>query len=229
MQPKSCKSVCKGGYYFLMNHNKKNIFWQLLWGLVWLLSALTVNAEERTIIHLRDFSQTEVKSGGFTLSQAMPVHITARGGGESSLPFSNDGMFAYGWIINADTRETVWKMTFDNTAKNKSDRTFDADVPFKKGSYEVYFSAYGYATSNGFSSFNFNFDRRKDNSGNETPKHRGFLDWLEEVFGGGQSKDWKQRSQNWGIDLTVDSSSMIVPIFTPPKEFPHTLFQAIRL
>ncbi|HMD14356.1 MAG TPA: hypothetical protein VKI62_07015, partial [Bacteroidota bacterium] len=71
-----------------MNHNKKNIFWQLLWGLVWLLSALTVNAEERTIIHLRDFSQTEVKSGGFTLSQAMPVHITARGGGESSLPFS---------------------------------------------------------------------------------------------------------------------------------------------
>ena len=194
-----------------------------------ILSSRYTYAEERTIIQLRDFSQTEVKSGGFTLSQEMPVHITARGAGASGLPFSNDGMYAYGWIINADTRETVWKMTFDNTTKNKSDRTFDADVPLKKGSYEVYFSAYGYATLNGFSSFNFNFDRRKDNLGNETPKHRGFLDWLEEIFGGGQSKDWKQRSQNWGIDLTVNSSSAIVPVFTPPKEFPHTLFQAIRL
>src|SRR5208283_4587307 len=149
-----------------------------------------VHAEQRTIVQLRDFSQTEVKSAGFTLSQAMPVHITALGGGETSLPFSNDGMYAYGWIINADTRELVWKMTYDNTSKSKSDRTFDADVSLKKGSYEVYFFAYGHASSNGISSFNFNFDSRKDNSGGETSKRRGFLDWLEEVFGGGSSKDW---------------------------------------
>jgi len=189
-----------------------------------LLPAL-VRADERTILQLRDYTDTEVKCAGFTLPDEMPIHIMALGGGGAGLAFSDDGMYAYAWIINADTRDLVWKMTYDNTEKAKDDRKFDANVTLRQGSYEIYFAAYGFAGSGGIS--NFNIDRRKETVPKE--KLNGFLKWLEEVFGGGPTGDWKVRAKKWGVDVAVVSGAPVIPTFTPPKPFPNVLFQAVRL
>ena len=93
---------------------------------VLLLNPLTLFAGEKTLIQLRDFTQTEVKCGGFSVPTTTRIHIQALGGGgEKSLAFSTSQMYAYGWIINADTREPVWVMTRDNTVRQKDDRSFD--------------------------------------------------------------------------------------------------------
>ncbi len=200
----------------------------IAWSLTVLLgSGIAARAGERAIIQLRDLSQEEVKSGGFTLPEDARVHITAVGTGEGDLPLSSSGMFAYGWIINADTRETVWKMTRENTSREKGDRKFDGTIALRKGSYEVYFAARGYGDHSGFS--NFNFDGRKKDWGGDKAKKKGFLQWLEEIFGGGISKDWKDRARLWGIDIAIGDPSGVIPMFSPPKPFSNVLFQATRL
>ena len=182
-------------------------------------------AGEKQIIQLRDYTDTEVKCGGFTLSRDMPVHITALGGGESETPFTDEAMFAYGWIINADSREPVWRMTISNTNKEKSDRRFDGSVPLRKGSYEVYYAAYGFASRTSISNFNINIDRRKQG----TDKKHTFTEWLQELFGGTDLKDWQKRAKEWGIDIAVDDNAPYIPMFSPPKDFQDQLFASTRL
>jgi len=211
----------------MISSSRSNFFPSARHVLVLLLFPALLHADQRTILQLRDYTEIEVKGAGFTLPDEMPVHITALGGGSSSLPFSDEGMYAYAWIINADTRELVWKMTYDNTQKEKDDRKFDADVTLRQGSYEVYFTAYGFASSSGISNFNFNIDRRKETVPKD--KTNGFMQWLQEIFGSGPPKDWKPRAKKWGVDLAVSSTAPVIPTFTPPKPFPHVLFQAVRL
>src|SRR5689334_10003594 len=190
------------------------------------ISALAM-AGERQIIQLRDFTDTEVKCGGFTLSSDMAVHISALGGGESDIPFTDAGMFAYAWIINADSRQPVWRMTMSNTNKQKSDRKFDGSVQLRKGSYEVYFAAYGYSSHTSISNFNFNIDRRKNEA--KADKKHTFIQWLQELLGGGDVKEWKERAKTWGVDIAVDDNAPYVPMFSPPKDFPNELFNATHL
>lgn len=193
---------------------------------------LTVPATggERPLVELKDFSLTEVKSGGFRLPADADMHIRARGaGGDKNFSFSKANMFAYGWIINADTRELVWRMERNNTKKDDDDRLFDGTVSLPKGSYEVYYSAYGYFSGSSFSAFDINIDRRKGNVDNDRSKRRGFFDWLEDFFGDGAGKDWKRRSKEWGIELSINDRVAGVETFATPKEFPNTVYKAIRL
>ena len=69
----------------------------------------TSYAGERLVVEMKDFTRMEVKTGGFTLPGDVRLHVHALGAGISrkSSIFSDDNMFAYGWIINADTREQV--------------------------------------------------------------------------------------------------------------------------
>src|SRR5438132_9764947 len=138
-----------------------------------LVMALLVTASfpaisgERPIIQFKDFTQTEVKAQGFTLPTDGKIHIRALGaGGERGIANSRADMFACGWIINADSRELVWKMDRNNTKKEGKDRRFDGELSLSKGNYEIYFSAYGYSSSSSFSMFNINIDRRKQNFDN---------------------------------------------------------------
>src|ERR1051326_9090633 len=194
-------------------------------------ATVTGIAGERAFVQIRDFEQTEVKSAGFTLPRDMSIHIVALGGGaEKGMKFSADQMFAYGWIIDANTRESVWKMDRNNTSREKDDRKFDGTVSLKKGSYEIYFSAYAFASHSPFGSFNFNIDRRRDDRSSVTiGKKRGFLSWFEELFGGDSERDWKRRSKNWGIDLSVSDREPEILMFNPPKEFPGTVYKSVRL
>ncbi|MBI1806869.1 MAG: hypothetical protein HYR76_07455 [Ignavibacteria bacterium] len=194
-----------------------------------MVTVCSMIAGERLIIQLKDFSQTEVKSGGFTLPSDMSVRIYALGGGEKNLPFSSSSLYAYGWIINAETRELVWKMDRDNTSREKDDRKFDDSVPLRKGSYEVYFAAYGFSSHSTFSNFNINIDRRDGKSSGEKVKKRGFFYWLEDLFGNDIEKEWKRRSNKWEIDLYTRDDAANVTTFTPPREFPLIVYKATQL
>jgi hypothetical protein len=182
-------------------------------------------AGDRTLVQMKDFDLTEVKSAGFTLGADTKLKIHALGA--SAGKETGNSLVAYGWIINADSRDLVWKMTRDATVKSKDDRTFDGEITLPKGNYEVYFTAYAFALQSLFSSISVNIDRR-DHSGTPAQKKRGFLPWLDEFFGGDMEQDWKKRSKNWGIEITIDGGAP-ANIFTPPKEFPNVLYRAVHL
>ena len=193
-------------------------------------SSLFVYSGERTVVHLNDFEQVEVKSGGFILPTETQLHIIALGGGTGrSSKFSGSGMYAYGWIINSETRKVVWVMDMDNTHRQKDDRSFDDYVALPAGSYEVYFSAHAFASQSAFTSFNVNIDRRhefpKENSG----RKKGFFWWLEDLFGGNLNKDWKRRTKNWEIEIAVDDRTPNIATYPSPREFSHIIFKATRL
>ncbi len=203
--------------------------------LCFLLSSRTY-AGERLIIQLKDFEDTELKAGGFTLPSDMRIHINALGGSfEKAMEFKWGEMYAYGWIIDANTRKLVWSMDRENTTREKDDRKFDGDVSLNKGSYEVYFVAYGFASNSPFASFNFNIDRRKKDLWITWSK-RGPFSWLDDLFGGKPDKDWRRRSKRWGIELSVPEGNpsqrvelSTINLFEPPREFPNVLYKATRL
>ncbi|MDI6766725.1 MAG: hypothetical protein QME52_07890 [Bacteroidota bacterium] len=184
---------------------------------------------ERLVLQLKDFTKAEVKSGGFSLPSEAAIHIYAIGGGEKKSSFSNRGMYAYGWIINADTREVVWMMDRDNTSRQKQFRECDEIINLNKGGYEVYFSAHGYVGSSIFSNFIINIDRRRDIDSDKKIQRRGFLNWIEELFGEDYYVDWKQQAKKWEISVYVDDSIQDVETFNTPKEFTHVLFKSIQL
>jgi hypothetical protein len=209
--------------------NRMPLRWKTL---VWVFSCcffvLQASGGERLLVQLKDFEQTEVRSGGFTLPADARIHIYALGGGgEKGVKFSQSDLFAYGWIINADTRELVWKMDRDNTSREDRDRKFDGEITLLRGSYEVYFTAYAFATSSAFGSFNINIDRRKDYV--PTDKKRGLFSWFEDFFGGDMKKEWKRRSKQWGIEVSAINNPPDITMFNPPKEFPFIFYKAVRL
>jgi hypothetical protein len=194
---------------------------------LFVLSTLSF-AAERLIIQLKDFSQTEVKSGGFILPKDQTIHIYAIGGGGKKSAFSNSDMYAYGWIINADSREVVWLMDRSNTRSQDTYRKFDDDIHLPKGNYEIYFAGYAYAGSSVFSNFYINIDHRKP-SWNNRSDNRGFFNWLEEVFSDDYQRDWKKIAKGWEISLYVDKNAEEISTFNVPKEFPNILFEATHL
>ncbi|HLX13195.1 MAG TPA: hypothetical protein VKS81_10320 [Bacteroidota bacterium] len=183
-------------------------------------------AQDKPLIELRDFTDVEVKSAGFTLPSDMHIHVKALGGGNDRSLKSGEDMYAYGWIIDADTRKNVWVMSQDNTHKSHGDREFDGDVILPKGSYEVYFAAYGFAESTPFNSFNINVDRRKDFS-THSFNNWGLFPWIADLLGEDLAKDWKNHVKAWYIDIYTSDPG--VKTFAPPKEFEHIMYQAVKV
>ena len=189
-------------------------------------------AGEKSIATLRDMSQTELRYAGFDLREPAAVHIRATGaGGNQGWTYKSDRMLAYGWILNADTREPVWEMTTSNTQKLRDDRTFDGTVTLPAGSYEAYFAActFGYHTT--FAHFDVNVDHRQQPLfGDKYKNKRHFFSWLTDWWSDDISSAWEKRSGTWGIDLSVDEAHAdAVTPFTPPKASAGTVLRATGL
>lgn len=192
--------------------------------------SLGASAGERLIIELKDFSRTELKCGGFTLSKETKVHIKGLGaGGDKKELFSNSDMYAYAWIIDAGTRSLVWQMTRTNTTKEGKERKFDGEVTLPKGSYEAYFSAYAYIGGSSFTTYNMNVDPRRNDPNRKKNNRDGFFEWFGDMFGEDFERDWKKRSREWGADLYVDDSYPDIQLFSVPKELSYVVFKATKL
>ncbi len=182
------------------------------------------NGTEKQIVSLRDFTRQEVRGAGLTLTKDLTVHISAEGGGDESIwedafgDRASQQMYASGWIINADTRELVWDMTMDNTSGRSNRRTCEKDITLKKGSYEVYFQAYGYASGGTFSHFSMNIDRRqtRHSSGRVIS---GLLSLVGADFNDRYDEFMDYAKDRWGISLTVPEEDVSsVQTFTPPMK-----------
>jgi hypothetical protein len=66
--------------------------------------------ENGAVVSLRGGSAQTIREAGFALSRPAQVDIYAAG------EVREDGEFDSGWIINADTREKIWKLTWRDSA-----------------------------------------------------------------------------------------------------------------
>jgi len=176
-------------------------------------------ADDQPFVSLRDFSTVETKSAGFTLSTSAQVHIKALGGGgDQGWSYKTDAMFAEGWIINAVTRESVWRMKPGNTEKQRSDREFDGTITLPAGSYEAYFSAQAFSYHTAFSNINVNIDHRnKPLFGGSDENKKGFLNWFTKWWSDDIGKEFAERSTRWGMDLTLEGTEKVgVQLFDAP-------------
>lgn len=192
-----------------------------------LLCVCGASGGEKQIASLRDFCGTELKSAGIELRMPAQVHIKALGGGgDKGWTYRSDQMFAYAWIIDASTRECVWKMNTGNSHSSGDDLSFDGTIELAPGSYEVYFVAYAFAYHTAFSHFNVNIDHRNKDLFGESEKKRNFFSWFKDWFSDDIGKGWRKRCQAWGVDLLVDESvASQTGWFVPPKRSPGVALQ----
>ncbi len=195
------------------------------------------NSTKKYFVTLKDFTQEEVKGVGFSLDKETTVHINAVGGGSKSFwgedrvkKHSSNDMYAYGWIINADTRELVWEMTMSNTSGKEEIRTCENDVTMKQGSYEVYYSAYGYAKSSGLSFYSNNIDRRSQNRDSGNRFVEKFLGWFDDDYKDMYESFMTKAKDTWGIYLSVpNNESGSVQIFNAPKKKSNVVYAGTGL
>lgn len=114
---------------------------------------ITVWAETSSdLAHVKEFDETDIitpfvelnkarddeyLSTGFTLEKGMDVRVLCLGEG------GGYDMADYGWIINADTRETVWKMKkryTEHAGGASKNRMIDETIHFDKGHYIAYYT-----------------------------------------------------------------------------------------
>jgi hypothetical protein len=186
----------------------------------------TVQAQPTSIIQIKDMSQMEIKSAGFSIPSATKIRIHALGGGTRRSGDDNYNLFAYGWIINADTRQPVWRMTYENTSAKGDDRAFDDELDLPAGDYEVYFTAYGFSGGSAFGKITLNIDRRHLSPDNNRSRDGGFFSWLEDMFSAKLTKGWNNRVKNWGIEISLPQPTTKSSSFIPPKPFPHLLYSS---
>lgn len=88
------------------------------------------------VIRMTELSDEEYLRKGFSLERPLDLEIYAIGEAR------DDGTFDYGWIINSETRESVWKMTYrhsDYAGGAKKNRKVHETISLPTGKYVVFF------------------------------------------------------------------------------------------
>ncbi len=163
----------------------------------WLLTlCLGAQAQEPVLLSLQEAEAKEVQARGFTLPRPMKVHVYARGtaaGRMAQGPFT-----AYGWILNAATREVVWQMDGRTSRPQRSFEVADAYLDLPAGSYEVYYTNHAYSGHSLFSTWTVNLDRRHLPA-EEGRRHRGFLEGLRSH----EVDRWRREVGWYGLQLSL--------------------------
>jgi hypothetical protein len=101
--------------------------------------AVSVKADEN-LINMTNLREGDLLSDGFILNAKTRINIHAVGSGFDY----SDYLYAYGWIINADSREPVWVLEEQDTrsiGRRYNLREFDDEITLDAGRYECYFYA----------------------------------------------------------------------------------------
>lgn len=178
-----------------------------LFVLVTSLGAVALRGEEPRIVALHGLETAEVRQQGFTLPKAMKVHVFAKGGGMRNIIHTRgeSPLFAYGWILNAVTREVVWQMDGSTTKREWEYWVADHYLDLPAGSYEAYFANHGFGQCLLFAQWTRNIDRRNLHS--ERAEHQnGFLT----AMGADDSsllRHWREQVGNYGMEIYLPSGS----------------------
>ena len=111
---------------------------------------IAIIAQDNSVV-IDNIGNYQIYLRGFTLDEDTEISLKAVGSGQDKElkrihNFQEDkyNMFAYAWILDARTREMVWRMTIGNTEDdwwNENNRVFENKINLSKGEYELYFSA----------------------------------------------------------------------------------------
>ncbi|MFN0156443.1 MAG: hypothetical protein ACKVRP_00055 [Bacteroidota bacterium] len=185
---------------------------------------------ERSIVSLTGFCSAELKMAGLELPRQTTFRIKALGGGgDNGWSYKSDEMFAYGWIINATSRELVWKMDTENTRRSKDDRSFDDNVTLDPGSYEVYFTVPAFSYHTTFTHMTTNVDHREKTLFGQRlgDEDKNFFKFFEDWWSEDIAKDWEKRCNAWGMEMMVDEVPVSsIKTFKPSKEMANTVLKA---
>ena len=156
---------------------------------------------EPRIVGLHGFETAEVRQQGFTLPRTLKVHIYAKGAGLHQVfhTSSDNPLFAYGWILNASTREVVWQMDGSNTKRDWEYRVADQYLDLPAGSYEAYFANHGFGQSLFFAQWTRNIDRRALEARANERSH-GFLAAVG-ADDAGLVRHWREQVGNYGMEI----------------------------
>jgi len=97
------------------------------------------SAQDNVLVELRDIPLETIRSAGFTLEGDQQIRIEAAGIDEVKrrLPPTT------AWILNAQTRETVWEMSEANSSyRGRRLNEVNESVSLPRGNYEVYYAFY---------------------------------------------------------------------------------------
>lgn len=114
----------------------------LVTGLV-LLRVFSGSGNARGTFAIDDIEQSELKRVDFRVTAPVRVAIDAVGSYTSSDENSPSDLTVYGWILDRNSREVVWKM---QQAELRSDNTLATAVDtllIEPGAYSAYFTTYG--------------------------------------------------------------------------------------
>jgi len=108
-------------------------------GLLCCVGANVATADD-IVVDMKDFYEGDLVVDGFELKAETRLSISAVG---AEVEHSDD-MFAYGWIIDADTREPVWVLNEQDTKRYQGSdnmRLYEDEITLSDGRYEVYYYA----------------------------------------------------------------------------------------
>ena len=175
----------------------------ILWLVFWPMALI---GAEPTLLALHGFQAVEVRQQGFELPRPMKVHVFARGGAvrtawhrTNETPF-----FAYGWILNADTREVVWQMDGANTKRDWDYRIADQYLDLPQGRYEAYFSNHGFGQNLLFAQWTRNIDRRDLDTRRQHAQ--GFLAAIGEDDAS-LLHHWREEVGNYGLEIYLPAGN----------------------
>ena len=95
---------------------------------------------DHAVVKLRGLGDDQHQTAGFSVVRPLEIRIYAIGEGRG------DRMFDYGWIVNTDTREQVWRMDYastDHAGGASKNRVFDGVIKLDVGNYIVHFMTDG--------------------------------------------------------------------------------------
>jgi hypothetical protein len=171
----------------------------VLFALFAALTPASLQGAEPRIVALHNLESAEVRQQGFTLPRTMRIHIYAKGGGPRQiLRIARESpLFAYGWILNATTREVVWQMDGSNTKREWEFCVADKYMELPAGSYEAYFANHGFSQGLLFAQWTRNIDRRSFQAGGPEPPH-GFVIGVTAVS---FLRHWREQVGNYGMEI----------------------------
>ena len=172
------------------------------------LAPVVLHGGEPRLVALHGFETAEVRQQGFTLPRAMKIHVYAKGAGLRRFVQASGGspLFAYGWILNAATREVVWQMDGSNTKRNWEYQVADQYLELPEGSYEAYFSNHGFGQSLLFAQWSRNIDRRSIHQ-EGTARPHGFL----AAIGADEAsllRHWREQVGNYGLEIYLPGGEL---------------------
>jgi hypothetical protein len=105
------------------------------------VSAAALPASAAEVVRIDDLDPHEdLRVERLRVLRPLTLHVHCEGAGDGDA----EDLYAYGWILNAATREIVWALDPGRSRSDDARRvTEDRDIVFQPGDYEAWYAAFG--------------------------------------------------------------------------------------